>query len=160
MENLSTVCLGEYWLTNRYCKRHDFVGYGEGEVDWEWYLLSNRKKKQIAIKAGISPDHAHDLVYKQQNNWQNVLYDNNQKHYYHGLKIERYMKSNDMLFKVGFCRNCGDKQTVRQMDKQKIILGIEHYISILKDDSIRKKSTNINLLANIFISLREMIEGR
>ena len=160
MENLSTACLGEYWLTSNPCRRHDFVGYGEGEIDWEWHLLSNRKKKQVAIKAGVDPDNAHDLVYKQQNNWQNVLYDKHQKHYYHGLKIEKYMKSNNMLFKIGFCRNCGDKQTVRQMDKQKIILGIEHYITILKDDNVRKKSTNLNLLANIFISLREMIEGR
>lgn len=147
-------------MTSNPCRRHDFVGYGEGEIDWEWHLLSNRKKKQIAIKAGVDPDDAHDLVYKQQNNWQNVLYDNHQKHYYHGLRIEKYMKSNNMLFKIGFCRNCGDKQTVRQMDKQKIILGIEHYITILKDDNVRKKSTNLNLLANIFISLREMIEGR
>jgi len=56
-------------LTNSYCKRHDFVGYGEGEIDWEWHLFSNRKKKQVAIKSGIDPKDAHDLVYNGQNNW-------------------------------------------------------------------------------------------
>lgn len=147
-------------MKNSYCKRHNFVGYGEGEIDWEWMLLTNRKKKQVAIKAGVSKDDAHEIVYKNQNDWQSVLYDNHQRHMYNGNRIERYMRDNDMLFKVGFCRKCGNKQSVRQMDKSTIIKGIDHYIDILKNDDIKKESTNINLLANIYISLREMIDKR
>tara|TARA_B110001454_G_scaffold116845_1_gene109269 strand:- start:234 stop:572 length:339 start_codon:yes stop_codon:yes gene_type:complete len=87
--------------------------FSDGGIDWEWFLLSNRKKKQLAIKAGVSPSNAHDLVYKSQNDWQGVKYNNDNRHMIDGQKIFEYFKEHNMLFPSNECRKCKKIITTR-----------------------------------------------
>tara|TARA_B110000438_G_scaffold79413_1_gene79505 strand:- start:742 stop:1080 length:339 start_codon:yes stop_codon:yes gene_type:complete len=105
--------------------------FSDGGIDWEWYLLSNRKKKQLAIKAGVSPSNAHDLVYGYgaQNDWQGVLYNNDNRHMIDGQKIFKYFEEHDMLFPSNECRKC---KKIISVELQQITKSFEFLKGVLK----------------------------
>ena len=80
-------------------------------IDWQWYLITNKKKKSLALLAGVNKTEAHHMAYKVTNGWQAVLHDDYGRHYDAGIKIKRYMENNDLLVNKETCMNCNETIT-------------------------------------------------
>lgn len=80
-------------------------------IDWQWYLLTNKKKKALALLAGVNKTEAIHIATKVTNGWQAVKHDEHGRHYDAARKIQMYMQDNNLLTNKEKCMNCNETIT-------------------------------------------------